>query len=145
MANCAVCWESIHCGYGHSSLDLCRDCFQTNSKYFVSRGDEQPEVSEEVGNALSELHGCLRNFENRISQISSLYGSLEAMMREVRVMRSDMVPREAVENLISRIRMLESSGGGVLMSDPEEYSDSDIGHTGYTTGCTESDEDEVSD
>ena len=66
-------------------------------------------------------------------------------MREVRVMRSDMVPREAVENLISRIRMLESSGGGLLMSDPEGYSDSDIGHTGYTTGCTESDENEVSE
>ena len=65
-------------------------------------------------------------------------------MRGIHVMRSDMVPREAVENLISRIRMLESSGG-VLMSDPEGYSDSDIDHTGYTTGCTESDEDEVSD
>ena len=62
-ANCVICCESIHCGYGHSSLDLCRDCFQINSKYLVSRGDEQPEVSEEVGNALSELHGCLRNFE----------------------------------------------------------------------------------
>ena len=66
-------------------------------------------------------------------------------MREIRVLGSAMVPREAVENLISRIRMLESSGGGVLMSDSEEYSDSDIDHTGYTTGCTESDEDEVSD
>ena len=39
-ANCAVCWESIHCGYGHNSLDLCRDCLQTISKYFISCGDE---------------------------------------------------------------------------------------------------------